>query len=159
MPRGRRNAPRAVPSSGGFGMVTERPTGRAVGPAEVTLRPTGMNYTWEGQAVITAFNDVLQRGFESLADFAQDYWMNEEWTTGRHPYMTGEERNSGFFIVGYTPDGRVDLQIGAEVRHAIFEEYGTVNRPGHFPIRNTLDRVAYRFSDAIRAAAKAEGLA
>ena len=170
MPRGRRSPPRPVPTEGFFGEQAEPSGGRRVGPAEVTIRPTGMQYTWEGQSVIQAFNDVLTRGFEQLAEFAQDYWNNEEWTPDRHPYMTRAERDAGFFIVGSTPGGSsavrgsggassfVELQIGSEVPHAIFEEYGTSIRPGHFPLRNTLDRVAYRFSDVIRAAAREEGL-
>jgi len=117
-----------------------------------------MNYVWQGQVVIQAFNEVLTTGFQSLAGFAQDYWTNEEWTQDRHPYMTGAERNAGFFIVGQGNRGTVELQVGSEVPYAIYEEFGTSERPGHYPIRNTLDRVAYRFSDAIRAASREAGL-
>jgi len=117
-----------------------------------------MNYTWQGQVVIQAFNEVLQRGFEQLSGVAQDYWNNEEWTKERHPYMTGNERNMGFFVVSTSGGGTVQLEVGSEASYAIFEEFGTSVRPGHYPIRNTLDRVAYRFSDVIRAAARAEGM-
>lgn len=158
MPRGRPNPARAVPRGGGFGTTARPQVGRSVGPTEVGLRPTGMQYTWLGQAVIRSFNDTLTRGFEQLAGVAQDYWENEEWTQDRHPYMTGNERNQGFFIVS-NEGGNVRLDVGSEVPHAVYEEFGTSRRPGHYPLRNTLDKVAYRFSDVIRDAARAEGLA
>jgi hypothetical protein len=136
--------------------VGNRPL-RSVGPTSINISGTGTTYQWRGQRVIEAFNETLTRGFQNLAAFAESYWRNEEWTRDRHPYMTGNERDQGFFSVSIE-NGRVLLEVGAETYYATYEEFGTIHRPGHYPIRNTLDRVAYRFGDVIRDAARQDGL-
>lgn len=116
----------------------------------------GVRYQWNGRAFIQRFSVEILRGFQNLARLAENYWRNEEWVPEKHPYMTGEERDLGFFIVSET-NNRVTMIFGSRAPHAIFEEFGTVYREGHYPIRKTLDRYAYRASAVVRQAARAGG--
>jgi len=114
----------------------------------------GVRYQWQGQKAIPIMNDILLRGFQRMARAAEEYWRNTEWTEANHPEMTGNERDLGFFRVSEA-NNRVVFVGGTRAPYAAFEEFGTRYREGHFPVRKTLDRVVYRASYYIRAAAKA----
>lgn len=131
---------------------------RMTGASVSTSPHGGVTYTWRGEKSLAMFQTVLDGAFDTIKQRAITYWRNEEWTKERHPYMTGTERDSGFFIVQQTSQLRVEFRFGAEAPWAMFEEFGTGRREGHYPIRNTLDRVGYRMTDVIRDAAKRVGL-
>jgi hypothetical protein len=96
---------------------------------------------------------LLQAGNRILAS-AKAYWRDEEWTPDRHPEMTGEERDKGFFELEVQEGHRVRLVMGSSARHANVEEYGSIHRPGHFPVRQTLDTVTPRVAPIMRRAIK-----
>lgn len=126
--------------------------------AAARISGMGVQYDWQGRRAIQQVNDLVVLGLERLRQRAIDYWRNEEWVQSRHPEMTGVERDSGFFEIT-TTGNRATFTFGATAPWAIFEEFGTRYRPGHYPIRNTLDKVAYRAADVIRRAARESGLA
>jgi hypothetical protein len=113
-----------------------------------------VTYTWRGQRSLAQWQEVLETAFEALRDRAMAYWNDEEWVESRHPEMTGDERDSGFFLVSQTESLVVQLEFGAESPHAVYEEFGTIHREAHYPIRNTLDRVGYRVTDVLREEAR-----
>lgn len=121
--------------------------------AAARIRGAGVQYNWQGRRAITDINAIVLAGLERLRQRAEDYWNNEEWTLANHPEMTGVERDSGYFEIT-TTGNRATFEFGATAPWAIFEEFGTRYRPGHYPIRRTLDKVAYRAATVIREAAR-----
>jgi hypothetical protein len=78
---------------------------------------------------------------------ARNYWEDVVWQPQLHPYMTGNERDAGRFLVRRSARNRVrftgSVDLG-QAPEAIYHEFGTRNYEGHFPLRQTMDFIAPR---------------
>jgi hypothetical protein len=122
-------------------------------PREMALRPAAGNrsvleYRWRGQKVIEQLTAGANRAMQRASDDATTYWREVVWTRENHPYMTGNERDAGRFVVfaGGADRRRATLvgyvELGDE--YPLYVEFGTQFQEGTFPLRRTMDWIAPR---------------
>lgn len=95
----------------------------------------GTELVWAGDGVIQFTEDVLEATFSTLSDRGRDYME------ARTPVDTGELVDS-IYVDLFEADGRVQMNIGADADHAIYQELGTSHHAAQPFIRPTLDYLA-----------------
>ena len=114
----------------------------------------GVTVRFDTRTIVAAVDTAMLQAAGRILDEAKAYWHDVEWTEARHPEMTGDERDQGIFEVQVQEGHSVRIIIGSSAKHAIYEEYGTIHRAGHMPIRQTIDAIAYKAAPIVRRAAR-----
>lgn len=159
MPRfsitGGRRVSRGV--SGGPRLGAEVPPGTGVAGPVHNLnyrqreKHAEFTYHWNGAQVLTQINRATFRAFNRIAVLTEKTWVEVVHV------ITGHLRDSLHVILDVARNNKVALLITNTAEYADFEERGTIYREGHFPMRQTLDRVVPKVRGILREEYAREG--
>lgn len=110
----------------------------------------GTELVWAGDGVVQFTEDVLEAAFSTLSDRGKQYME------ARTPVDTGELVDS-IYVDLFEGDGRVQMNIGAEADHAIYQELGTSRHAAQPFIRPTLDYLAAIVMRTLQSESSARG--
>lgn len=109
-------------------------------------------YRWRGADFVNLVNRATFVGMNKVANEAEVAWRQIVHV------ISGHLRDSANFIVDVDRRGRLVFILRNEAHYADFEERGTIYREGHFPIRQTMDRVVPRINTIMLTAYRQAGL-
>jgi len=110
----------------------------------------GTEVVWAGEGIAQFSMDVLQAVFSTLSRRGLDM------VRAKAPYRHGDLRDSCYAFVDREAT-RVLVVVGAEAKHALYQELGTSRHAAQPFIRPTFDYLAAQVGPALRAEAAARG--